>query len=38
LNADIKAKMWLYHYAKPVDSYKEDGFAGFVSKGQEFEI
>ena len=38
LDDSIKAKMWLYHYAKPVDSYKEDGFAGFVSKGQEFEI
>ena len=28
--------MWLYHYGEPIQSFKEDGFAGFVKKGQEF--
>lgn len=37
LPADIKAKMWLYHYQpKPNYNPKNDGFNGFVSKGQEF--
>jgi hypothetical protein len=33
-----KKKMWLYHYNQPVATFKEDGFAGFVEKGQEFII
>ena len=36
---EIKKKMWLYHYQdgeKP--NAEEDGFAGFVYKGQSFEI
>tara|TARA_R110000765_G_scaffold116223_1_gene209347 strand:- start:124 stop:912 length:789 start_codon:yes stop_codon:yes gene_type:complete len=44
LPADIKAKMWLYHYQDNVvenwDDWqakaKADGFAGFVKKGQIF--
>jgi len=38
---DIKAKMWLYHYSEDaLDKYNpiEDGFRGFVKKGDEFEI
>jgi ribonuclease BN (tRNA processing enzyme) len=35
---DVRAKMWLYHYNKPEPTFKEDGFAGFVEKGQVFEI
>lgn len=35
---DCKAKMWLYHYSDIVGSWKEDGFAGFIKKGQEFEF
>lgn len=38
LTLDIKEKMWLYHYSNQISTYEEDGFAGFVSKGQEFEI
>lgn len=38
LPTEIKNKTWLYHYAKPIDTFKEDGFLGFVTKGQEFEI
>ena len=38
LPIEIKNKMWLYHYHKPIDSWKEDGFLGFVIKGQEFII
>lgn len=34
----VKNKMWLYHYNIPEPTFKEDGFAGFVEKGQEFEI
>lgn len=39
LSDDIKSKMWLYHYQpnppqKPID----DGFLGFVQKGQWFDI
>lgn len=37
LSPDIKAKMWLYHYGEKRDADK-DGFAGFVEKGQIFEI
>ncbi len=37
LPAAIKAKMWLYHYqAAPLPDARCDGFAGFVTKGQEF--
>lgn len=37
LPAEVKAKMWLYHYqpAPPFDPVV-DGFQGFVRKGQEF--
>lgn len=38
LALEIKNKMWLYHYARKIDSWQQDGFAGFVTKGQEFEI
>lgn len=38
LPTEIKNKMWLYHYGEKIPSYKEDGFAGFVEKGQEFEF
>lgn len=34
----FRNKMWLYHYNNPVPTFKEDGFLGFVEKGQEFEI
>jgi ribonuclease BN (tRNA processing enzyme) len=41
LPEDIKAKMWLYHYDpeghKNFDP-KKDGFAGYVKKGQSFDI
>jgi ribonuclease BN (tRNA processing enzyme) len=35
---DIKKKMYLYHYSDKIESVEEDGFAGFVNKGDEFEI
>ena len=38
LPSEIKCKIWMYHYAKPIPSWKEDGFLGFVKKGDEFEI
>lgn len=38
LPADTKAKMYLYHYQGVKETWKEDGFAGFVTKGQEFDI
>jgi ribonuclease BN (tRNA processing enzyme) len=38
LDSDVKSKMWMYHYANSIETWKEDGFAGFVSKGQEFDI
>lgn len=35
----LKAKVWLYHYGDhPLPDAVADGFAGFVLKGQEFEI
>lgn len=37
LEQNIKKKMWLYHYGDKRDAVK-DGFAGFVEKGQEFDI
>lgn len=34
---DIKAKMWLYHYSDgDLPDAKQDGFLGFVAKGQVF--
>jgi len=39
LDKETKEKMWLYHYQpNPSQDAKEDGFAGFVQKGQVFEI
>ena len=38
LPEDCRNKMWLYHYGQEIETYKEDGFAGFVTKGQEFTI
>ncbi len=39
LPPEIKKKMWLYHF-QPNSDYnpKEDGFMGFVDKGQEFNF
>ncbi len=39
LPADIKAKMWLYHYqAYPRPDAVSDGFCGFIEPGQSFEL
>ncbi len=38
LDLDVKQKMWLYHYQTTRPTAKEDGFAGFVEKYQEFDI
>jgi len=39
LDRDIKSKMWLYHYNDgSLPNAVEDGFAGFISRGQVFEI
>jgi ribonuclease BN (tRNA processing enzyme) len=39
LDTDTKNKMWLYHYQQnPKQNAVEDGFAGFVQKGQIFDI
>ena len=39
LDADIKAKMWLYHYNPGVlPDAKKDGFRGFIKKGQSFDL
>ncbi len=38
LDAPTRAKIWMYHYAKPIESWEADGFGGFVKKGQEFDI
>lgn len=39
LPADVKKKMWLYHYQpKPTQDPKADGFLGFVQRGQEFDF
>ena len=39
LPVETKKKMWLYHYQpKPPQIPVEDGFHGFVSKGQSFQI
>lgn len=45
LAPEIKSKMWLYHYPDAVNAddtwekkASDDGFAGFVKKGQSFDI
>jgi ribonuclease BN (tRNA processing enzyme) len=40
LPADLKGKMWLYHYNNVAElpDAKADGFLGFVQKGQAFEF
>lgn len=39
LPAEIKKKMWLYHYNPgKTQKPKQDGFLGFVKKGQSFEF
>jgi len=39
LNPHIKKKMWLYHYQPgPLPDAKEEGFKGFVEKGQCFDF
>lgn len=38
LPPDVKKKMWLYHHGKLVETVKKDGFAGFVTKGQMFDV
>lgn len=36
---EIKKKMWLYHYQpNPYQDALKDGFAGFIEKGQGFDI
>jgi ribonuclease BN (tRNA processing enzyme) len=37
---EIKRKMWLYHYQQIIElpNAKEDGFIGFVQRGQVFEF
>ena len=37
LSPEIKKKMYLYHYGDKRDA-EADGFAGFVDKGQEFDL
>jgi len=39
LPAEMKVKMWLYHYNDgALPNANADGFQGFVQKGQSFEI
>jgi ribonuclease BN (tRNA processing enzyme) len=38
LNTVTKSKIWMYHYAEKIPTFKEDGFQGFVEKGQEFDL
>ena len=39
LPLSLKQKMWLYHYQpNPTQNPKEEGFRGFVVKGQEFDF
>lgn len=39
LDPAIKAKMWLYHYQpNPPQNAHADGFAGFIEKGQSFDL
>ncbi|MBF0102761.1 MAG: MBL fold metallo-hydrolase [Desulfobacterales bacterium] len=39
LPPEIKQKMWLYHYQPdPIHKPEQDGFRGFVQRGQEFDF
>lgn len=39
LDADIKSKMWLYHYNDgPLPDAQREGFCGFVQPGQVFNL
>ncbi len=38
LPPEVKRKIWMYHYAEPIATFKEDGFQGFVAKGQRFDL
>lgn len=38
LDPKIKKKIHMYHYGDEIPTWKEDGFAGFVKKGQEFDL
>ena len=39
LPAEIRSRMWLYHYQDgPLPDATADGFAGFVKPGQSFEF
>lgn len=39
LEESVKKKMWLYHYQpNPTQDAKADGFAGFIHKGQQFDV
>ena len=38
LSAITKSKIWMYHYGDKIPTWKEDGFCGFVEKGQTFEL
>jgi ribonuclease BN (tRNA processing enzyme) len=39
LEPSVKSKMWLYHYQpNPQQDPKQDGFGGFISKGDDFEL
>lgn len=41
LDPESKAKIWLYHHAPDAPTTRDaikDGFMGFVTKGQEFEL
>ncbi len=38
LDSNIKAKMWLYHCDRTFSFAKADGFAGFVRRGQCFNL
>lgn len=39
LPAELRAKMWLYHYQDgKLPDARKDGFAGFVEQGQTFEF
>ena len=38
LPAETRAKIWMYHYAEIIPTFKEDGFQGFVTKGQVFDL
>lgn len=38
LNDDTKKKMYLYHHGEKRDTVETDGFAGFVTTGQVFDL